>query len=168
MVVIKYSREYDLDAETMWKVVGDFSNVHKVHPAVKSVDLLTPQENGLGAQRRCNFYGGGSVEEEITAWNDGRMTYKVDILTGTVPLKTGVAVFKIEPIVSGKNKSKVSVNFDYKVKYGPIGHLMGAYIMKPQFTGIFEKLFAGFAYHVKTGNEVGKDDTLAKLNAGAQ
>jgi len=128
MVVIKYSREYNIDAETMWKIVGDFSNVHKVHPAVKTVDQLTPQGNGEGAIRRCNFYDGGHADEEIKNWDANNMSYDVHVLKGTIPFKTAVASFVVESL--GEEKSKVSVTMDATVKYGPIGVLMGRFLIK--------------------------------------
>lgn len=167
MVVINYSREYDLDADAMWKVVSDFADVHKVHPGVAAVELLTMEPVGVGAKRRCKFYDGGHAEEAIYRWDPEKMIYEIHLDNSTVPFKTAVAVFQVECIDSGDNKSKVSVKFNAEVKYWPLGVLMGKVVIKPQLLATFEKMFARFAYYMKTSKEVEKDDTLVTLNAGA-
>ena len=49
MVKAHIERVVDVPVERAWEIISDFSNVHKIHPLVGTVDQLS--ENGKGL--RC-------------------------------------------------------------------------------------------------------------------
>jgi len=44
---------------------------------------------------------------------------------------------------------------DFVVKFGPLGWLMGNFMMKPMMKRITKDVMKGLAYYVVTGNTVG-------------
>ena len=161
MVIIKESREYDIDAEKMWSIVSDFSNIHKVHPLVKSVDQLSAEPRGNGAKRRCNFYDGGNAVEETRNWNEDRMSYNIELVDGSLPMKSVIANVKVDDLGSGR--SRASMEVDLKPKFGVIGAILAQLVMKPKFGKVLQKLLAGFGYHAKTGKEVNDKHSISDL-----
>lgn len=164
MVVIKYEQEYDIDVDTMWNVVSDYTNIHKVHPLIKSVDKISDNERGEGAIRTCNFYSGGSAKEKVVEWNEDGKNYKLELVDGSLRLKAMTARFAVSP-KEGENAtgSKVTADVDATAKYGFLGKIIERVMLKRKLTTTLKKLFAGYAYHVKTGKEVTGKESLAEL-----
>jgi len=65
-------------AGDVWNVIVDFGNVHNHNPFVKSADLLQKKDRGIGIKRRCHFYDGTSLVEEIKSWDKGKR-FSVDL-----------------------------------------------------------------------------------------
>jgi hypothetical protein len=59
---------------------------------------------------------------------------------------------------------------DFVVKGGPLGWLMGQFIMRPVMKGVFKKVMSGMAYYAKTGKLVGEklpsNEELAPIVVG--
>jgi len=64
-------------------------------------------------------------------------------------------------------RSDASFAVDFVMKYGPIGWLMGAVMMKPMMRGITRDVLRGLAFHVVTGNTVGSEMPSAEALAAA-
>lgn len=152
MVRITVERVIDLPIQKTWDVLADFSNVHKVHPLVKSVDQKTPNDRGEGAVRTCHFYDGGSATEKIVAWDEPQRAYTVHIVESSLPVKKVEAVLSATAV--GEDKSKVVGEMDLVAKFGVLGWIMERLIMKPKLGAALGDLFAGIEQFSKTGKEI--------------
>ena len=63
--------------------------------------------------------------------------------------------------------SDASFSVDFVVKYGPVGWLMGALMMKPMMRGVTRDILKGLAFHVTTGNTIGSEMPSAAALAAA-
>jgi len=128
--MIHFERALDIDAtpDALWSVVGRFMHIDEFAPLVASVDAITDGEDRVGSKRRCNFDDGTSVVEEVTTWEPNRM-YRVRLSEmAAMPLREAYAEVSVEPLDNGG--ARVTWGMDYRVKYGPVGWLLGQTIMK--------------------------------------
>ncbi len=54
---------------------------------------------------------------------------------------------------------------DYDPKFGPVGWLMDAVMMRPMMAGMFDQVLAGLEHHLRTGEIVVDDDTRVSAAA---
>jgi len=134
------SRTINASAATVWAKLSDFGNIHSFHPGLEDSCLTGDAENGVGATRRCDFKGGGSVFEEITDWVDGER-YTVVLSKMDMPLKAATATLSVTP--RGDNACTATMHMDYRPKYGPLGALMDRMMMRSVMTKMFGKVLAG-------------------------
>jgi len=140
-------------AEKIWKVLKDYNNIEKFAMTIKSSASANEISSGLGAKRTCTFNDGSSLIEEIIEYQEGQ-GYKMDISNHSMPLKSMQAEMKVTPI--DINTCEIYMSANFVVKGGPLGWVMGQFIMQPVMKGIFKKVMTGLAYHSETGNVIGE------------
>ena len=148
--MIKFIREHQIDAapEAVWTVLGDFMNIDRFAPEITSVDTLTTGENGIGSQRRCHFANGTSLIEEVISWTpDEAFEVKLSDMAA-MPLREARSEVRVIPVKGG---SKVVWGFDYRVKYGPIGWLLGQTLMKMMMGKVIDGNLKGLEAEVLGG-----------------
>ena len=146
--MIRFHRTLTIDAtpEAVWTVLGRFMHIDDFAPQVKSVDALTDGADGVGSKRRCHFDNGTSLVEEVTEWEANR-GYRVRLSDmAAMPLHEAQAEIEVEPLDGGR--SKVTWSFDYRVKYGPLGWLLGQTMMKMMMGKIIDGNLQGLAEKV--------------------
>lgn len=162
----KVIREVQINTpkERVWQVLADFGGVQNYNPNVKKSYATSEANGGLGATRHCDLtLFGASVEERITDWQEDR-EYSIEIFDGqkSPPFKTAVARLAVRE--DGQVGSIVTGEFDYTLKYGPLGYLMDQMMVKPQFEKAFPRLLAGLKHYCETGETV---DTGTPINLTA-
>ncbi len=151
--MIHFERTHTIDAtpDAVWAVLGRYMKIDGFAPLITSVDALTKGEDGLGSKRRNNFENGTSVVEEVTAWKPGHgYTVKLSDMAA-MPLHEASSEVRITP--SG-GQTKVTWTFDYRVKYGPLGWLMGQTMMKMMMGKIIDGNLKGLADEVRSGRGI--------------
>ncbi len=121
-------------------------HIDEFAPLITSVETLTEGEDGIGSKRRNHFDNGTSVVEEVTAWDEGR-SYRVCLSEmDAMPLHEAYSEMSIEPIDNGG--SLVMWDMDYRVKFGPLGWLLGQTMMKMMMGKILDGNLKGLAERV--------------------
>jgi len=138
----------------IWTLVGDVTTVSRWHPAVQTADLLSDKPTGLGAARRCNFYDGTSVREEVVDLDEGHRV-RLQLSEFSVPMKRLEAEVSLAPTVDGQTEA--TFELFYEVKFGLLGKLLGATAIRRELRGVAGKVLAGLGHHLSTGELVGKD-----------
>jgi len=147
--MIHFQRSHTIDAppEAVWAVLGRYMHIDEFAPQITSVDALTDGEVGLGSRRRNYFENGTSLVEEVIAWNPYR-GFKVELSDmAAMPLHEAQSEVIIEP---NGARSTVTWTFDYRVKYGPLGWLMGQTLMKIMMGKIIDGNLKGLADKVRS------------------
>lgn len=146
--MIHFQRTHTIDAtpEEVWAVLGRYMHVDEFAPLITSVDTLTEGEDGLGSKRRNHFQNGTSVVEEVTEWKPG-LGFTVELSDmAAMPLHEASSQVSIAP---SAGQSSVTWTFDYRVKYGPLGWLMGQTMMKMMMGKIIDGNLKGLADKVR-------------------
>lgn len=140
MTTLRHQVRIDAPVEAVWKILADLVAVEHYNPMVASARLVSDRREGVGATRRCELKPKGWVEERVWDW--------------TPPRAIGLEVAASEwPLVFMKWKTElspdgaatlVSQEMTYKLKFGPIGAVMDALVMRRKLdkgiAEIFDKL----------------------------
>ena len=157
------TREVKIDApvEKVWKILADFGGIYKFNPGVPNSYSTSQSNSGVGATRHCDFLPTGGVEERITEWNENS-DYKIEIYEGkgVPPFKTAVAHLSVAP---DDNGTIVKMSLSYRLKFGPLGALMDAMLVRKQFQKAVPGILAGLRHYTETGETV---DSNIRLDMG--
>ncbi len=142
MLHLQRSHTIDATPDAVWAVLGRYMHIDDFAPFIVSVDALTNGEDRVGSKRRNHFENGTSVVEEVTAWkpNQGFTVALSDM--AAMPLHEASSEVSIEPKGEG---TSVKWTFDYRVKYGPLGWLLGQTMMKMMMGKIIDANLKGLA-----------------------
>lgn len=153
------SRVVDHDPARVWAVLDRFADTYVYHPIVESSSALNGVEEGLGAERVCNMYGGGSVKERVVAHDAANRRYDVEVFDfGSMPLrKLGVTV---SVTAEGPRRARVTFAGGFEPRFGPAGWVMAKVMMKRQFERMMGQVIDGLAAHLETGREIQKGGAL--------
>ena len=146
--MIHFERSLTIDAspDAVWAVLSRYMHIDEFAPQVTSVDALTDGENGVGSKRRNHFANGTSVVEEVTSWKPGT-GYTVQLSDmAAMPLHEASSEIRITPT---DGQSRVTWTFDYRVKYGPLGWLIGQTMLKMMMGKIIDANLQGLAGSVR-------------------
>ncbi len=150
--MIHFQRTHTIDAtpEEVWAVLGRYMHVDEFAPLITSVDALTEGEDGLGSKRRNHFQNGTSVVEEVTEWKPG-LGFTVELSDmAAMPLHEASSQVSIAP---SAGRSSVTWTFDYRVKYGLLGWIMGQTMMKMMMGKIIDGNLKGLADKVRLNRQ---------------
>ena len=148
MIHFARSRTIDATPDAVWAVLSRFMNIDEFAPMIKSVEALTEGAPGLGSKRRNIFENGTSVVEEVTDWKPNKgLTVKLSDMAA-MPLHEASSETRIMPV---GGKTKVTWTFDYRVKYGPLGWIMGQTMMKMMMGKIIDGNLKGLEDRVLSG-----------------
>ncbi|MCR9136366.1 MAG: SRPBCC family protein [Alphaproteobacteria bacterium] len=145
--MIHFQRTHTINAspEAVWSVLGRYMHIDEFAPQIKSVDALTEGEDGLGSKRRNHFEKGTSLVEEVTAWKlNGGFAVRLSEMEA-MTLHEATSEIYIKP---KGTQSDVTWTFDYRVKCGSLGWLMGQTIMKVMMGRIIDGNLKGLADRV--------------------
>ncbi len=158
------SIKVNIPAEKVWGVLANYSGIENFAATIESSPIVGNIKSGLGAKRKNTFSDGSSLVEEITDYQEGQ-GYKMEVSEHTLPLKEMQAQMWVKKIDS--NSSEIFMAADFVVKGGPLGWIMGQFIMRPVMKGVFKKVMSGLAYHCATDKRVDEkaptNEELAKI-----
>ncbi len=157
--MIHHERTLEINAtpEAIWSVMGRFMHIDEFAPLVKSVDALTDGDDAVGSIRRCTFDNGTSVVEKVTAWEANRR-YRVQLTEmEPMPLNEAHAEVSLEPLDNGR--SRVKWGMEYRVKYGPLGWVLGQTMMKMMMGKILDGNLKGLADNVLSNQKATSQST---------
>ena len=146
MIHFQRSLIIDVTPEAVWHELRRFMNIDEFAPQVTSVDALTEGENKVGSKRRCHFQDGNSMAEEVVQWRENE-GYRVKLFeTDSMPINEAFAEIALAP--AGPGKTNVVWSMDCRLKYGPIGWLMGQILMKGMMGKVLDANLHGLAAKV--------------------
>ena len=154
----KLSKEFDLPASAIWKVVGeDYGAIANSHPKiVKSNYVEGSLEPREGAERFCSFNEKGTqyLKEKMINYNPENMSFINTVYqAGRFPVDPEVtqALYKVEDLGNGRSRMIFDMQFRTKPAF------MGG-MMKGKFKGLIEDYFIAIEHHARTGEAVTKEN----------
>ena len=155
MPTVRATHTINASSSKIWTVLSDFSNIQIFHPNVLDVDQLGQVDRGLGAERRCNFYGGGSAVEKIISWDDERQSFTCTVTEIAAPILDVTAGMGVKKIDS--HRSEVYIEMNYVPKWGIFGKILNVLVLRFAMQSTFNKVLKGLELHVETGELIGKN-----------
>ena len=135
-------------SDLVWQVLTEYGNISAFHPMVKK-SFSTNSKIGLGATRHCDLQPMGEMEEEITAWEEGRLL--VSEVKGGKLLPPYRFMRGKTVVESLGGETRVSFTFSYLLKFGLIGRVMNKFMIKPQFSKAPPQYLQGLKKYLESG-----------------
>ena len=149
MTTLSATRDIDAPLSIVWQTLSDFGGVHKFSATVEASPITdgTPS-SGVGAERVCTMCDGNRIEERVTASVEDSLL-GIKIVSSSMPLKSAEARFDL--VANAAGGTQVTMTMTYVVKFGLLGQLMDALMMKRAMTTTLGNILTGLGHHVPTG-----------------
>ena len=132
--------------DKIWEALSNIEELEKYDPTVKRSRALTPAGSGIGALRKVDMKDGKNwFEEKVTIWKQNEaLTY--ELTACSFPVQQLKHSYQFEQI---GYQTKVRQVMEYKVKYGLIGKILDALMIRKQSDTGIKKFFAGLKSHAE-------------------
>lgn len=139
MTIITHELQCRATPETLWACLSDLTLVAQYNATVSTAKIHNGLASGVGAVRKCELKPKGAVVERVTLWEEFK-ALGLEIVESDWPITRMHWITKITPNGSG---STLSQRLEYDMKYGPLGALLNAIVMKRNVTGNVGKALEG-------------------------
>ena len=150
MSLVKRTQVVNGSIASTWAAVSKMGAVQDWHPNVASAVVLTEHDTGMGASRRVEFQDGNSVVETVIEESERQFT-TVE-MTESPMIKNAFVTIRTKE--RSADTTDVTFSIDYSLKFGPIGWLIDAVMMRRIFRKVFGVALAGLSHHLETGEMV--------------
>jgi Polyketide cyclase / dehydrase and lipid transport len=93
MLSVEEVAEITVDADTLWKVVGDFSTAARWHPQVSGVTVI---DGPAGRARLVQFKTGGEQLERLQEMDREHRTYRYSVERSSLPVRGYTGELRVE------------------------------------------------------------------------
>ncbi len=147
MAILQNEITINASLESIWKQLSDVALLDAYDPTIKKSELLSTEKTGLGAKRKVHMLDGKNwFDEKITVFKPQEaLTYQLTACT--FPIKSLQHSYRFERI---GDQVKVLQTMEYEVKFGLLGKLMNAVILKKQFDSGIKKFFSGLKAYAES------------------
>lgn len=146
-IIVK--RQINSSKDSVWKVMSDVGNFHKVAPNLVDVKILSGNEKGL--VRSCSHNDKQSWTETCTAWEPGR-EYSFEVNTSApdypYPLKYLKGTFRVEELSDSTSAMTMIYDFAYTKK---IYNVILYPLMKPKFRKTLKEILDNWQNMIEKG-----------------
>ncbi len=142
----------------VWDAIADVGTIEDWHPGVERSPVLTDKRTGLGAARRVELYDGSSSVEKVTELVDG---HRLTVLMSEHKMPMNYAAVTFEMEADGDDRTRVTFSIDYTMKYGPVGWLINALVLRRVLNKLFPNVLDGLDHHLQTDEHIGQGWSVA-------
>ncbi|MFZ1530068.1 MAG: SRPBCC family protein [Ferruginibacter sp.] len=146
MTIINNEIIVNASLDRVWNILTDLELLEKFDPTVKQSTLVSTDKSGIGAKRKVYMLDGKNwFDEKITVFKPNEaLTYQ--LTDCSFPIKGLQHSYSFEKI---GNQTKVKQVMEYTVKFGLIGKLLDAIMIRKQSDTGIKKFFAGLKNYVE-------------------
>ena len=133
--------------DKIWSILTDLELLEKYDPTVKKSTLISNEKSGIGAKRKVDMLDGKNwFEEKVTAFRPNHaLTY--ELTACTFPVQNLTHSYSFEKV---GGQTKVAQLMEYTVKFGLLGRLLDALMIRKQSDSGIKKFFAGLKSYAET------------------
>jgi hypothetical protein len=95
MTVIKEAAEIEVDADSLWRQVGDFGCVAQWHPQLSGMAVA---DEGTGQRRTAYFKSGGEELDRLRTIDEAQHVYQYEVEHTSLPVRDYRGEFRIESV----------------------------------------------------------------------
>ena len=132
--------------DRVWAVLSDLVAVQRYNPLVAAAQFVPGAREGVGASRQCALKPKGTVKERVTAWEPGR-AIAFEVIESDWPMTRMRWRTEIGSEATGTKLSQV---MEYEMKFGWLGRLLDALIVRRQLDRAIGSVFAGLKRYVES------------------
>jgi hypothetical protein len=116
-------------------------------PASKKAVIISTARDGVGAARQCDLKPGGWFKEKVAEWKPGQ-ALAFELFDCTLPVRRLRHSYTFTAEDGG---TLVTQHMEYVLKFGVLGKLMDAMMVRKKWDAGIKSFFAGLKQHVETG-----------------
>ena len=143
MTELHHDIKIDAPIEKVWSVLADLEAVQYYNAGVTAARYVSPDREGVGATRHCDFKMGGSAKERVATWEPLR-TMTIEMYDHAWPLKS--AQWRTELLPDGDGTLMVQYT-----TYEYTGDPAGAEAMREQWGQAIAAVTQSFKEYVEAG-----------------
>ncbi|MGH9659438.1 MAG: SRPBCC family protein [Bryobacteraceae bacterium] len=147
MTVLENSIRIEAPPEKVWSVLSSLDALDPYDPGITKSEIVTPSREGLGSARRCDLTPGGWFKEKVADWRPNE-SLSFELFECTLPVRRLKHSYTLTPDGSG---TLVRQRMEYDLKFGPVGKLMDAIMVRKKWDAGIKGFFAGLKHYVETG-----------------
>lgn len=145
VTVLRNSVHIDASPALVWQVLARLDALHEYDPGIASSVLRSEQHAGVGADRQCDIKGGGWFRERVTAWEPER-ELEFTLYECTLPVRN---LRHHYTLTAERGGTRVEQTQEYALKYGPLGVVLDALVVRRKWDAGIRTFFAGLKRHVE-------------------
>lgn len=147
MTVLDNSIRIEAAPEKVWSVLASLDALDRYDPGVTKSEIVSPLRGGPGSARRCDLKPGGWFKEKVADWKPNE-ALSFELFECTLPVRRLKHSYTLTPDGSG---TTVRQRMEYELKFGLIGKLMDAMMVRRKWNDGIKGFFAGLKHYVETG-----------------
>jgi ligand-binding SRPBCC domain-containing protein len=147
MTVLKNEIRISAPPEKVWSVLASLEALDRYDPGVVRSEIVTPSREGPGAARRCDLAPGGWFKEKIVDFRPSE-SLSFELYECTLPVRRLKHSYTLTGVGS---ETVVHQRMEYELKFGPVGRLMDAVMVRRKWNAGIKGFFAGLKHYVETG-----------------
>lgn len=133
--------------DKLWTILTDLELLDKFDPTVRKSTLISSEKTGIGAKRKVTMLDGKNwFDEKIVVFKQNEaLTYQ--LADCSFPIKGLRHSYSFEKI---GQQTRVKQVMEYTVKFGLLGKLLDALMIRKQSDSGIKKFFAGLKSYAET------------------
>lgn len=140
MAIIHNEIIINAPVEKIWEILATPEILDQYDPTVKKSTLISTEKTGIGAKRKVDMLDGKNwFEERITVFEPNK-SIAYQLTDCSFPIKGLKHTYSFEKT---SNQIKVRQVMEYTVKFGLLGKLMDAMMIRKQSDAGIKKFFGG-------------------------
>jgi ligand-binding SRPBCC domain-containing protein len=147
VTVLENSIRINAPRDKVWSVLASLDALDQYDPGVKKSQVVSSRTAGLGAARQCDLVPGGWFKEKVTEWRP-QEALAFELFECTLPVRRLKHSYTLTPDSGG---TIVHQRMEYELKFGPLGKLMDAMMVRKKWNIGIKGFFAGLKRYVEAG-----------------
>jgi ligand-binding SRPBCC domain-containing protein len=147
VTVLENSIRISAPPERVWAALAALDQLHHYDPGVKKAMIVSTVREGVGAERQCDLAPGGWFKEKVTEWEPGQ-ALAFDLFDCTLPVRR---LRHSYTFAREGDATLVTQRMEYILKFGILGKLMDAVMVRKKWDAGIKGFFAGLKRHVESG-----------------
>jgi len=140
MAIIRNEITIDAPIEKIWQALTEVDLLEKYDPTVKASTALTAAKNGIGAKRKVDMLDGKNWFEEQCTIHQPNEALTYELTACSFPVHQLKHSYSFEKV---GNQVRVKQIMQYEMKFGVLGKIMDALMVRNQSDKGIKKFFAG-------------------------
>jgi len=146
VTTLRHEIRIEAPVDAVWRAIAeDLTAVQHYNQMVSSARFLSDQREGVGATRRCELKPKGFVEERVWEWTPKR-AIGLEVAASEWPIV--FMKWRTELADDGK-ATLVTQEMTYQPKFGPLGVLMDALVMRRKLDSGIRDVFTNLKSYVE-------------------
>jgi ligand-binding SRPBCC domain-containing protein len=152
MTVLENSIRIAAAPDKVWSVLASLDALDRYDPGVAKAEIVSEVREGPGAARRCDLKPGGWFKERISAWKPHE-ALAFELYECTLPVRRLKHTYTL---VSEGGGTVVRQRMEYELKFGALGRLLDAIIVRRKWNAGVQSFFGGLKRYVEDGGTKGR------------